>query len=148
MFYDRTKIKIVIFFSSLTVHIVWGTKYRYHVLIGDIQIHYRSLLIQIFDAEDVQILKQVIFKNYVYIHLEYMPSQRISDLGKKLKSRSSVKFLQEFPELQKKYWGRHFWGIGYGCWSTGSITYEMVNEYLEHYRRPDGGNAMNFIIEK
>ncbi len=67
---------------------------------------------------------------------------------KKLKGRSSRKLQQEFPELEKKYWGRHFWGIGYGFWSTGNITDAMVNEYLEHHGRPDDGNATNFIIEK
>ncbi len=46
--------------SRLTVHIVWSTKYRYHVLKGDIQIRCRSLLIQICESEDVQILKGVI----------------------------------------------------------------------------------------
>lgn len=28
--------------------------------------------------------------------------------------------------------GRHFWAIGYGAWSTGNITEEAVQEYLEH----------------
>ncbi|TLP70523.1 IS200/IS605 family transposase, partial [Maribacter sp. ACAM166] len=39
-------------------------------------------------------------------------------------------------------------GIGYGCWSTGNITDEMVNEYLEHHRRPDDGQSSNFILEQ
>ena len=95
----------------------------------------------------MQILKGVISKEYVHMHLEYR-SQRLSDLVKKLKGRSSRKLQQEFPELQKRYWGRHFWGIGYGCWSTGNITDEMVNEYLEHHRRLNDGNATDFIIEK
>lgn len=77
---------------------------------------------QICDAEDVQILKGVISKDHADMHLEYMPSQKISDLAKKLKGKRSRKLQQEFPELQKKYWGRHFWGIGYGCWSSGNIT--------------------------
>ncbi len=80
-------------------------------------------------------------EDYVHMHLEYGPSQRISDLVKKLKGRSSRKLQQEFPELKQRYWGKHFW-------STGNITDEMVNEYLEHHRRPDDGNATNFIIEK
>jgi putative transposase len=53
----------------------------------------------------------------------------------------------EFPELKKRYWGRHFWAIGYGCWSTGNITDEMVNEYLEHHRKPDDNGNSSFIIE-
>jgi putative transposase len=89
--------------SRLSVHIVWSTKYRYHILKGDIQIRCRSLLIQIFDAEDVEILKGVISKDHIHMHLEYRTSQKISDLVKKLKGRSSRKLQQEFPELQKKY---------------------------------------------
>lgn len=132
--------------SRLTVHIVWSTKYRYHVLKGDLQTRCRTILIQICDAEDVKILKGVISKDH--IPLEYGPSKSVSHLVKKLKGRSSRKLQQEFLELKQKYWGRHFWGIGYGCWSTGNITDEMVNEYLEHHRRPDQGNATNFIIER
>src|SRR5690606_38527052 len=39
--------------SRLTVHIVWSTKYRYAVLKGDIQIRCRTLLMQIYDPEDM-----------------------------------------------------------------------------------------------
>jgi putative transposase len=113
--------------SRRSVHIVWCTKYRYSVLIGDIQIRCRTLLIQICEAEDVRILKGVVSRDHVHLHLEYRPSSCVSDLAKKLKGRSSRKLQQEFPELKKRYWGRHFWAIGYGCWSTGNITDEMVN---------------------
>ncbi len=54
----------------------------------------------------------------------------------------------EFPELKKRYWGRHFWAIGFGCCSTGNITDEMVNEYLEHHRNPNTNNNGTFIIEE
>ncbi|MCL1480784.1 MAG: IS200/IS605 family transposase [Marinobacter sp.] len=133
--------------SRLSVHIVWSTKYRFHVLKGDIMVRCRTLLMQICDAEDVQILKGAISKDHVHMHVEYRPSLSVSRLVKKLKGRSSRKLQQEFPELKKRYWGRHFWGIGYGCWSTGNITDEMVNAYLEHHRRPDDSQGSNFIIE-
>src|SRR5690606_22814647 len=134
--------------SRLTVHIVWSTKYRYAVLKGDIQIRCRTLLMQICDAEDVTILKGVVSKDHVHMHIEYRPSTSVSYLVTKLKRRRSRKLQQDFPVLKQKYWGRHFWGIGYGGWSTGNITDEMVNEYLEHHRRADAGEGSNFIIEK
>jgi len=93
-------------------------------------------------------LNGVVSKGHVHMHLGYRSSQDISSLVKKLKGISSRKLQQEFPELNKKYWGRHFWAIGFGCWSTGNITDKMVNEYLEHHRRPYGGNETNFIIEQ
>ena len=133
--------------SRLTVHIVWSTKYRYSVLEGDIKRRCRSILIQICEAEDVLILKGVVSKDHVHMHIDYRPSQSISDLVKKLKGRSSRKLQQEYPELKKKYWGRHFWSIGFGCWSTGNITDSMVNEYLEHHRKPGDNDDSNFILE-
>ena len=42
--------------SRLTVHIVWATKYRYPVLVGELKPRCRALLIQICKAEDVKIV--------------------------------------------------------------------------------------------
>ena len=133
--------------SKLTAHIVWSTKYRYPVLIGDVKVRCRTLLIQICEAEDVVILKGVVSSDHVHIHINYRPSQSLSDFVKKLKGRSSRKLQEEFPELNKRYWGRHFWAIGFGCWSSGNITDKMVNEYLEHHRKPDASDDSNFILE-
>lgn len=112
--------------SQLTVHIVWSTKYRYKVLRGDIELRCRMILIQICDADDVRILKGVVSSDHVHMHLEYRPSQSISDLVKRLKGRSSRKLQQEFPDLDKTYWGRHFWAIGFVCWSTGNILMKWL----------------------
>ena len=60
--------------SVLTAHIVWVTKYRFQVLKGDIQVRCRDLVKQICDTEDVKILKGVISKDHVHIHIEYHPS--------------------------------------------------------------------------
>jgi len=133
--------------SRLTCHIVWSTKYRYSVLKGDLQLRCRSLIVQICESEDVEILKGVVSKDHIHIHVNYRPSLSISDLVRKLKGRTSRKLQDEFPVLKKRYWGQHFWAIGYGCWSTGNITDEMVNDYLEHHRKPENLNDDNFILE-
>ena len=133
--------------SRLTAHLVWVTKYRYHVLKGDIQVRCRELLIQICDSEDVKILSGVVSKDHVHMHIEYAPKKSISDIVKRLKGRTSRLLQSEFPELQKRYWGKHFWAIGYGVWSTGNITDEMVQEYLEHHRHPSNRDTDNIILE-
>ncbi len=132
--------------SRLTCHIVWSTKYRYKVLRGDIQIRCRELLTQVCDAEEIEILKGVISSDHVHMHIEYAPKQNISSIVKLLKGRSSRKLQFEFPKLKERYWGRHFWASGYGVWSSGNITDEMVNAYLEHHRRDDDEDS-NFILE-
>lgn len=133
--------------SRLTAHIVWVTKYRYPVLTGDIQLRCRELIMQICDAEDVDILKGVVSKDHIHMHIEYPPKLPISDLVKRLKGRSSRRLQQEFPVLQKRYWGRHFWAIGYGVWSTGNITEDMVQEYLDHHRPASNQDRATIILE-
>jgi len=131
---------------SLSVHIVWSTKYRYHVLKGEVQLRTRELLRQICDVQDVRILKGVVSKDHVHMHLSFPPKLSISDLVKRLKGRTARKLLQEFPELSKRYWGGHIWGIGYGAWTTGNITDDMIDEYLDHHRDGPNDNS-NFILE-
>ena len=133
--------------SILSAHIVWVTKYRYPVLQGDIQKRCRELLIQICDSEDVRILKGVVSKDHIHMHVEYPPKLSISNLVKRLKGRGSRRLQDEFPKLKKQYWGRHLWSIGFGVWSTGNITEEMVQEYLEHHRDKSNGDTGNIILE-
>ena len=105
--------------SRLTCHIVWSTKYRYKVLRGDVQIRCRELLRQVSEAYEIEILK----------------------------GRSSLKLQMEFPKLKERYWGRHFWATGYGAWSSDNITDKMVNDYLEHHRKPEDSGEDVFILE-
>lgn len=131
---------------QLHVHIVWSTKYRYAVLKGDVQLRCRDLLRQVCDAMDVRILKEVVSKDHIHLHLSYPPKLSVSDLVKRLKGRRARLLLEEFEGLRKRYWGQHLWGIGYGAWSSGNITDEMIGNYLEHHR--DGPNSdQNFILE-
>ncbi|MCC6600549.1 MAG: IS200/IS605 family transposase [Crocinitomicaceae bacterium] len=133
--------------SRLTAYIVWVTKYRYHVFKGDVQTRCRDLIKQICDAEDVKILKGVISKDHVHIHIEYSPSKSISNLVKRMKGRTTRRLQEEFPELGKRYLGRNFWEIGYGVWSTGNITDKMVEQYLERHRSSSNADTNNIILE-
>ena len=134
--------------SNLSCHLVWATKYRYKVLEGDLQHRCRDLLIQICNSENVQILKGVVSKDHIHMHVEYPPSLSISVLVKKLKGRSSRLLQKEFPKLNKQYLGRHFWAVGYGAWSTGKITDEMVQKYLEHHKDKPNSEKGDWILEE
>ena len=131
---------------QLHVHVVWSTKYRYSVLSGDIQVRCRDLIRQCCDSLDIRILKGVVSKDHVHLHLSYPPKLSVSDIIKRIKGRSARLMLDEFSELKRRYWGQHLWGIGYGAWSTGNITDEMIQQYLEHHK--EGPNSdQNFILE-
>lgn len=113
---------------QLHVYIVWSTKYRFHVLQGEVQLRCRDLIRQTCDSLDVRILKGVVSKDHVHLHLSYRPKLSVSDLVKRLKGRSARRLMEEFVALRKRYWGGHFWGIGYGAWSSGNITDEVIED--------------------
>ena len=131
--------------TRLTVHLVWVTKYRYQVLTGDIQKRCREILIQICDAEDVQILKGAVSIDHIHMHIEYPPKLSVSDIMKSFKGRTSHHLQEEFPQLKKRYWGNHFWSIGYGAWSTGNVTEDMIQKYIAGHR--DSANDKALMLE-
>ena len=133
--------------SRLTCHVVWSTKYRYKVLRGDIQVRCKELLKQVCEGYEIEILKGVVSSDHIHMHIEYAPKQSISSIVKSLKGRSSRKLQMEFPKLKERYWGRHFWATCYGVWSSGNITDKMVNDYLEHHRKPEDSGEDVFILE-
>ena len=129
------------------MHIVWVTKYRYKILKGDIQKRCRSLVRQDCETMEIEILKGVVSKDHVHLHIEYAPKLSVSQILKQLKGRSSRILQKEFPVLGDRYWGQHMWATGYGAWSSGNITEKMVQDYLEHHRRKGDKDDDNFIIE-
>ena len=136
--------------SRLTVHIVWVTKYRYHVLVGDVKIRCRELIMQICDAEDVVILKGVVSKDHVHMHLEYPPSLSVSDLMKRLKGRTSRLLQQEFPALEKRFWGSIFGlsGMELGALGISRISWWMSIWSIIGLRRTKVRRGSFWRIEK
>jgi putative transposase len=43
-----------------------------------------------------------------------------------MNGKSSRKIQEEFPQLGKRYWGKHFWDIDYAAFSSGHVTDDMI----------------------
>ena len=68
--------------------------------------------------------------DHVHVFLSYRAHQNISQIVQWLKGTSSRILFQEFPHLKKQYWGRHLWARGYFAVTSGTITDDMINEYI------------------
>ncbi|MCP4053192.1 MAG: IS200/IS605 family transposase [Mesoflavibacter sp.] len=124
---------------NLEYHFVWVTKYRYHVLTGDIKIRVRELIRQVCQQHNINILKGHVSKDHVHILVSAPPHLSVSKMMQKIKGRSSYKIQQEFPRLRKRYWGRHIWARGYFAVTVGQMTEEMIRNYIEGHieKSPD-----------
>ena len=52
---------------NIEYHFVWVTKYRYHVLTGDVALRVRGLVRQTCEAFEISIIKGVVSKDHVHI---------------------------------------------------------------------------------
>ena len=116
---------------DIKYHIVWVTKYRYHVLHKKIGIRLRELIRQGCEARGITIVQGSIGKDHVHLLISCSPSMPPSKIVQYLKGRSSRLIQEEFPELKKRYWGQHLWARGYFCATVGSVTEETIRMYIE-----------------
>ena len=75
-------------------------------------------------------------KAQVHILVSAPPNLAPSEMMRRLKGRSATPIFETYPELRKRYWGRHFWARGYFGVTSGEVTEEMIKEYLEHHFDP------------
>ena len=117
--------------TDLKAHIVWIPKYRKKFLIGPVAIRVRDIIRAIAVEYDLIVISGKIARDHVHVFLSYRPNQDISQIVQWLKGISSQVILQEFPHIKKQCWGRHLWARGYLAVSSGTITDDMIREYIK-----------------
>jgi putative transposase len=124
---------------NIQYHFVWVTKYRYHVLEGEVKLRVREIIRQICQQHDLLIEQGHISKDHVHILVSAPTHLSASQIMQKIKGRSSRVLQQEFPHLKKRYWGQHIWARGYFCTTVGQVTDQMIRDYIEGHvgKSPD-----------
>jgi putative transposase len=120
---------------DIQYHLVWVTKYRYHVLKGDIAMRAREIIHQTCEARNITILSGHVSKDHIHLHVSTPPELSPSKIAQYVKGRSSRLIQQEFSHLRKRYWGKHLWARGYFCASDGKLTEKMIAAYIEQQEK-------------
>ena len=116
---------------DLKVHLIWIPKYRKRYLTGGIAERTRDILKQICMEHEVQIISGKVAADHVHMFVSYRPQLALTKLVQYLKGGSSRILLQEYASLRKQFWGRHLWARGYMAISSGNITDELIQRYIE-----------------
>ena len=120
---------------DIKYHFVWVTKYRYHVLKGEVALRTRELIRQTCLSREIRIIKGHVSKDHVHVLLSCPAKLSPAKVMQYLKGRSSRMLQQEFPHLKKRYWGQHIWARGYFCASVGELNKEQIAEYIEKHEK-------------
>lgn len=116
---------------SLKVHLVWITKYRRKALTKEIAIRARDLLKEIAKEHGISILSGKVFRDHVHVLVEYAPTMEISSIVQWLKGASSRMLFKEYGHLRERIGGKHLWARGFLAVSTGAVTDEMIQKYID-----------------
>lgn len=87
-------------------HLVWVTKYRYPILVGDVGQRARELLREIARSNEMTIYAGAINRDHVHMLISIPPQLSVSRAVPFLKGKSSHKLLSEYQTLRKRYWGQ------------------------------------------
>ena len=118
----------------LKYHMVFVTKYRKSILMGEFDTYIKTLLKRVSMQDDslfsIDILETD--KNHVHMMLNTKPTVSPSAIARRLKTITTAYAWQEWNNyLEKIYWGEHtLWSDGYFVCTTGDACIETVRQYI------------------
>jgi putative transposase len=99
--------------SLLTDHLVFTTKFRGKVLVGDVAEDCESIIRKTCKNIDVEVLQMAVAQDHVHMFVQYPPELSPSKMAEKVKSNSSRELREKHPHLVK--WCKT------GLWAPGSF---------------------------
>jgi putative transposase len=89
------------------------------------------LLREIAQSQEMTIHAGAINRDHVHMLVSIPPHLSVSKAVQFMKGKSSHKLLSEYASLRKRYWGQRLWGRGYWVVSSGNVTDDMWQRYIE-----------------
>ena len=121
---------------DIKYHFVWVTKYRKSILKGEVAVSIREIVRRICMEQEVTIIKGHVSYDHVHLFVSVPPHLSPASLMQSIKGKSSRFMFLEHPFLKKQLWGQHLWARGYFCASSGTVTDDVIKEYIEHQDKP------------
>ena len=115
---------------SLQYHIVWTTKYRKPIFVGNIESDVRQYLINTLKSLDVVIIAMEIMPDHIHLLVDCKPQLRISDAVKILKGNTARWLFLEHPEIKSTLWGGHLWNPSYFVATVSDRSIKQIEEYI------------------
>ena len=113
-------------------HIVWCSKYRRKVLVGNIEARLKELLKQYCNEMNIELVELEVMPDHIHLLINVDPQFGVHKAIKNLKGKTSRVLRSEFPELTTKL--PTLWTNSYFVASVGSVSLEVVKQYIENQK--------------
>ncbi|HEX9136587.1 MAG TPA: IS200/IS605 family transposase [Nitrospirota bacterium] len=116
----------------LRLHIVLVTKYRRKVLTPKILSYAEKVFSGILESWRCSLIEFGGEEDHVHLLIDIHPALNLSTLINNLKSASSRRIRNKFPDHIKRFYSKPvFWHRGYFAGTVGKVTLETVRRYVE-----------------
>lgn len=118
---------------NVSYQIIWCTKYRRKLLLGEVEERLRSLLIEKATANGWDIPELEIMPDHVHLFVKATPSDSIAHITSQLKGYTSFSLRNEFPHLKQRV--PTLWTRSYYVETIGHISEKTILKYIEDQKK-------------
>ena len=115
---------------SLRYHIVWVTKYRKPIFIGDIESDVKKYLLKTLKSLDMDVLAMEVMPDHIHLLVSCKPQLRLSDAVKILKGNTARWLFLNHPEVKTQLWGGHLWNPSYFVVTVSDRSLKQATDYI------------------
>ena len=116
---------------QIAYHVVWCPKYRKSILIGPIADETKRLIEGICLQRNWSVLALEVQPDHIHLFISIPPATSVADAIKILKGSTARMLFVKFPELKKQLCGGHLWSPSYYVGTTGNVSSETIQKYIE-----------------
>ena len=122
--------------SDMKAHLVLTTKYRKKVLTGKMIDRLRNVITDLCEKWNCKVIEFNGEDNHIHLLFQYYPQLELPKFVGNIKSVTSRKLRQEFPEeINKVYWKKVLWNESYFIASCGGVTISVLKNYIENQHK-------------
>ena len=116
----------------LKIHLIFVCKYRKPLLIGNLNEDMKTILENITNNSDFNIVVMESDINHIHFLIRYIPRLSVSSIVRKLKQESTKQIWSLYSDvLSQEFWlEKTFWSDGYFACSIGEASPETIREYI------------------
>jgi putative transposase len=119
----------------IKLHIIFVTKYRKHILTGEVDDDMKQIIYEISQMEDslFSIESMETDKDHVHMLVDIDPNVSATSIVSRGQQMSTNRIWKKYSEvLKKSYWKENtFLSDGYFVCSTGNANMETIKKYIE-----------------
>lgn len=120
---------------SIQYHLVWCVKYRHDILVDRIEVDIKSIIQDLADEHEIEIVEMETDKDHIHLLIECKPQHYIPNMVKAFKGVSARKLFKLHPELKKRLWGGHLWNPSYFIATVSENTEEQIRRYIQNQQK-------------